>query len=215
MSQITSTEHNALSEAYTYYNAALFDGELPDCLITLNRSNKPRNLGFYQKNAIEQRQCADPQRTDQITLNIVNFHWRTDTEILSTLVHEMVHLWQFHFGDPPRNGYHDKQFGRKMKDVGLHPSNTGQPGGKETGQQMDHYVMDGGQFEEVTAELIASGFKLNWQLVQEPAKEAKERKKNKIKYSCPECDANAWGKPELRLICGECMCEFIAEDGEE
>ena len=25
-----------------------------------------------------------------------------------------------------------------------------------------------------------------------------------VKYSCPDCHANAWGKPGLDLICGAC-----------
>ena len=28
--------------------------------------------------------------------------------------------------------------------------------------------------------------------------------KNKVKYSCPECGLNVWGKPDLYIICGNC-----------
>ena len=28
--------------------------------------------------------------------------------------------------------------------------------------------------------------------------------RSKVKFSCPECGANAWGKPTLNLICGLC-----------
>jgi len=27
---------------------------------------------------------------------------------------------------------------------------------------------------------------------------------NRIKYTCPGCQNNAWGKPKLKLICGDC-----------
>jgi ribosomal protein S27AE len=43
------------------------------------------------------------------------------------------------------------------------------------------------------------------------ADKAKRKKKaaSKTKYSCSDCDANAWAKPETRLICGE--CEVVME----
>jgi hypothetical protein len=31
-----------------------------------------------------------------------------------------------------------------MKEIGLHPSATGEPGGKETGKHMSHYIVSGG-----------------------------------------------------------------------
>jgi hypothetical protein len=58
---------------------------------------------------------------------------------LSTLVHEMVHVWQQHCGTPSKRGYHNKEWATKMKSVGPQPSSTGMVGGKETGQRMSHY----------------------------------------------------------------------------
>jgi hypothetical protein len=44
------------------------------------------------------------------------FTARTDEEILSTLAHEMVHVWQQTHGTPPRRSYHDREWARKMKE---------------------------------------------------------------------------------------------------
>lgn len=52
-------------------------------------------------------------------------HARTDRDILSTLLHEMVHHWQYRFGTPGRRGYHNIEFAAKMLEVGLHASDTG------------------------------------------------------------------------------------------
>ena len=30
------------------------------------------------------------------------------------------------------------------------------------------------------------------------------------KYTCPDCGLNAWAKPGVRLICGECEVELAA-----
>ena len=49
-----------------------------------------------------------------------------------------------------------------MKEVGLYPSDTHEPGGKETGQRMGHYVIEGGLFAVAFAKLQATGFRLRW-----------------------------------------------------
>jgi predicted SprT family Zn-dependent metalloprotease len=81
---------------------------------------------------------------DEIAMNPVYFSIRTIKATLSTLVHEMVHQWQFHFGEPGRRGYHNKQWAARMERVGLMPSDTGEPGGRKVGQSMTHYIIAGG-----------------------------------------------------------------------
>ena len=34
-----------------------------------------------------------------------------------------------------------------MEAIGLMPSHSGKPGGKRTGQQMTHYILDGGSYD--------------------------------------------------------------------
>ncbi len=69
-------------------------------------------------------------------------------DVLSTLVHEMTHLEQQHFGSPGRRGYHNKAWGILMRNIGLEPTNTGEPGGKDVGQQMTHFIIPDGPFDE-------------------------------------------------------------------
>jgi len=95
-------------------------------------------LGHFAAGRYEHRSSADV--IHEIALNPDGFVGQSDEEILSTLVHEMVHVWQQSCGQPGRRGYHNKQWGRRMKEIGLHPSNTGHPNGNETGEQMSHYI---------------------------------------------------------------------------
>ena len=37
------------------------------------------------------------------------------------------------------------------------------------------------------------------------------RQKTKIRYSCPKCQTNVWGKPGLKLNCGECGSAYTAK----
>ena len=83
------------------------------------------------------------------------FGGRSLADTLSTLVHEMVHVWQ-HYAPVKkcRGGYHDRVWGAKMEEVGLMPSNTGLPGGKKNGQQMTHYIIRGGRFQKAVYDLL-------------------------------------------------------------
>jgi predicted SprT family Zn-dependent metalloprotease len=193
-------EYDRFQQAYDYYNARLFGGALPDCLITLQRKRTAR--GYFWASIFTAR--SDDSTTDEIAMNPEHFG-RSDAEILSTLVHEMCHLWQQHFGKPSRSAYHNQEWARKMVAVGLTPSATGQPGGKQTGQQMTHYITAGGPFARETADLLQAGFRLHWQSHGRDAGEGAAAKKNKVTYTCSACGQNAWAKPGARLICGDCQ----------
>ena len=122
--------------AYAYFNKRLFEGRLPPCLITVRPHRGA--YGYFSGERFGSRDGKEIH--DEIALNIRHFEKRTPCEIMSTLVHEMVHLEQAHFGSPSRNGYHNKEWAGLMERVGLMPSDTGAPGGKRTGQRMTHYV---------------------------------------------------------------------------
>jgi predicted SprT family Zn-dependent metalloprotease len=161
---------------------------------------------------------ADPEEiTDEIALNPAHFATRTPTKILSTLVHEMVHLWQHHCGKPGRRGYHNKQWAAKMREVGLIPTDTGQSGGKETGEKVTHLIEDGGPFDKACTAWLANQGPI---LYHDRAGDAARKRKavSKTKYTCPVCELNAWAKPDAHLICGDCNEELEAEQpgqGEE
>jgi hypothetical protein len=195
---ITQAQYEAFQRAYDFFNAELFAGILPNVLVTLQR--QARAYGYFAAERFIGR--ASEEVTHELALNPDHFG-RTDEAILSTLVHEMAHVWQKTHGTPPRKSYHDKEWAAKMKDIGLQPSSTGAPGGKETGQHVSHYVIVGGPFALAFAKLEAGGFTLRWQSrTDDPQRKAKTA--SKTKYTCPECEQNAWAKPGAMLICGVC-----------
>lgn len=201
--QITSDEYNNLQHAFNYYNQQLFGSKLNSCIITLQHHKK--FYGYCWSEKFQHRNDADT-KIDEIALNPDLMRNRTDSDILSTLVHEMAHLWQNQHGDAGRRGYHNKEWGEKMKEIGLHPSNTGQPGGKETGESVSHYIITNGAFDKVTKALIEAGYKLNWQSYLEAGKESK-KKATRAKFTCPDCDMSAMAKPTARLMCADCTEE--------
>lgn len=229
----TEVAYKELQTAYDDFNVSLFRGELPQCLLTFQREK--RTYGYFSK---ERFVNSLGHKTDEIAMNPTYFAVVPASEVLQTLVHEMVHCWQFHFGKPGRRGYHNKQWAAKMEEIGLMPSNTGKPGGKKIGEQMADYIIPGGRFEAVCNDLLTRNFKITWkdrfpakqQLAQVVAGEVEgveleelnllgleteqpESKSNRLKYSCGQCFINAWGKPGLKLVCGECNKPLFAREG--
>ena len=194
----TVAQTTAYQALFDHFNRALFDGQLSH--VVLNFSRHARAYGFFAP----QRWHApgEKARTHEISLNPSHLSVRTLRDTAGTLVHEMVHAWDQDHGKPGRGGYHGKSWARKMREVGLHPSDTAAPGGKETGQRVSHYIVEGGPFALAFAQ-IEGTITLPY-VCSEPGREERAKAKRKIKYTCGGCDTNAWGKPCLRLICEEC-----------
>lgn len=153
----TQQIYDELQAAYDHFNKTLFDNALPDCLITLQRER--RTFGYYCRDRFVNQ---DGTVTDEIAMNPAYFGIRSIRKSLSTLAHEMVHQWQIHFGKPGRRGYHNKEWANKMDSLGLIASNTGQPGGKRVGEQMDHYIEKGGLFDQACDSLMSQQYRLSW-----------------------------------------------------
>jgi predicted SprT family Zn-dependent metalloprotease len=211
MTDPTRSTYEGLTEAYDFFNDRLFQGRLPRCLITMQRHKSA--YGYFAGGRFGTKDGAEV--TDEIALNPTHFRNRTTAESLSTLVHEMTHLEQHHEGKPSRSGYHNKQWAGLMHRVGLIPSDTAAPGGKETGQKVSHYIAGGGPFERACADLEAKGFAVRYvELWTDPAA-AKKKAASKTKYTCPDCGTNAWAKPETNLLCGDCDQTMKADEPDD
>lgn len=229
---------NELQQAYDHFNAALFAGELPVCLITLQRQANCH--GYFSPTRFAHRGGG---YTDEIAMNPEYFANFPMIETLQTLVHEMAHLWQFHFGQPGRRAYHNREWATRMEAIGLMPSSTGKPGGAKTGERMADYPIAGGPFVAACKELFTRDFRISWydrfpshrgapiaaneELERElgvsltaemPAvsehlngggvQMLRPRRNTRSKYACPDCGVQVWGKPGLNLSCGDCGDPF-------
>lgn len=196
----TEIQYVGLSDAYKFFNKRLFDDKLPACLITMQRKKSAR--GYYSPDRF--KASGVQGGVDEIALNPATFNDRTETEVLSTLVHEMAHLWQQHFGKPSRGNYHNQQWADKMKAIGLQPSDSGLPDGKETGQSMTHFIIKDAPFDKYCLDFLQKANLVLYSDKQTGASKAKAKKKLKAKFTCPSCDCNAWGKPTLEIMCVPC-----------
>lgn len=212
---VSKGQWDALRGAFDHFNQELFDGTLPS--VMLNFSRQAKCLGFFAPNRWYDAGDGETVAVaHEISLNPSHLRERDLRSTYSTLVHEMVHLWQEDQGKKKsKRGYHNNEWADKMESVGLIPTATGLPGGKRTGHSMTHMVLDGGAYDRAFQSL-GDEYKLPW-LCEEPMKaDRKKPKKSKIKYECPECEeARAWAKPGAKIKCGDCDVLMVAEEDEE
>jgi predicted SprT family Zn-dependent metalloprotease len=202
----TQEMYSALVSAYSFFNRELFQGKLPSGMLLLH--NKPGSLGYYSAERYDLKEGGKP--TDAIALNPKHFKGRTTEESLSTLVHEMCHQYEFQVVSHKKKSYHDRSWASVMKSIGLYPSDTAQPGGKETGWRVSHYVVKDGPFQIACRKLIAKGCKIAYTEVGGDGQRT-QKKKDRIKFTCGTCGLNAWAKPDALLDCRDCQKPMEAE----
>ena len=122
----------------------------------------------------------------------------------------MIHAWQQEYGAPSRRGYHNREWADKMEAVGLMPSDTAAPGGARVGQSVSHYIIEGGPFARAFERMPAECL-LPWQSWEPTKGKRPGTPISKLKYTCPSCAVNVWGKPGLNIRCGDCDETMEAE----
>ena len=149
--------YSTLQSAFDHFNAELFDTKLPYCLITLRSAS--RVYGYHHAGRFI---SPEGKQIDELGLHPGFFTLRPIESVLSTLVHEMAHHWQQHFGTPSPSNAHNQEWSKKMESLGLMPSDTGLPGGKRTGRSMSHFIIPTGLFLPSCQRLVEMGFAIPW-----------------------------------------------------
>ena len=228
--------HAQLDDAFEFFNRELFGGKLPPCLITFERQG--RALGYFCPSRFVNIDDAS-EVVDEIALNPIHFARRLTPDVLSTLVHEMAHLWQHHFDRPGRRGYHNRRWAFKMIDLGLVPSSTGEPGGKPTGDHVSHFIRENGPFDRACKLYLSatqttlfqdrayrcvevcegggsdegddvSGSQPGGADQDHTLRERERKAASKTAYRCPTRGCQvAWANRGSRLICALCDEEML------
>lgn len=200
-----------LQKAFDHFNKNIFGNSLPACMITLSR--KKSEKGYFRRDNFESRESG--KTIHEIALNPETFVDRNDKQILSTLAHDMVHMWQFEYGDkPPKtNGYHNREWAIKARSIGLIPFSS-TTGDKGTGAKVTHEIKSFGAFDTAASEFIAQGNKIEYQAIAAESKERKETTKYTFRYECPKCDTWAKAHADSNLVCGKCLERMVNVDEE-
>ena len=224
----TKQQFEAFENAYQYFNEVLFHYELPPVILNLSRKSKA--MGFvapFRWKAADTESTAKKDHIHELSIN-PEILCMDLIEVYSTLVHEQCHIWQYSCGKPSRTGYHNKEWADKMESVGLMPSSTGRAGGKRTGQNMSDYPIENGVFLRALDNMpdsyklpfisiegerkyksVSLGLPGATNILSDEQEAEPKPKKNKVKYTCPSCNVNVWGKPDLNVLCGHCESTFL------
>ena len=105
--------YRELERAYLHFNRVLFDNILPAGILTLQR--KPRRMyGYFAGDRFGHRR-RPLQPVDELAMNPMHFGARSTRDTLSTLAHEMVHVWHGSAGFVPESDQAIARIGEWLK----------------------------------------------------------------------------------------------------
>lgn len=192
--------YDVLRDAFKFFNEELFEGKLSDCMILLHRHRSA--YGYFWADRFGQN--GSKTTVHEIALNPSHIRVRKPIDTFGTLAHEMVHQLQQEHGTPPKGAYHNKQWAAMMKQIGLQPDDGE---GNETGRYVSHKIVKDGRFDSAYKAFSSKRDMTLFGDLPDPKKK-KKGKTSKFKFTCPECNQNAWAKVTAKLVCGDCDTEM-------
>ena len=185
-----------LQQAFDIFNNNLFDGQLPDAMLRIERLKNAN--GIYRPARYSDNQGST---IACIALNSTNANERELPLLLSTLVHEMCHM-HVHLIDNEgkATGGHKSEWRKLMVDLGLDPIKVG-----STWRQATHSINPDGRFIRVYNDHRQRLEALPWkELANDPELSGRARGLDKVKFTCPSCGSRAWARSAAQLNCGTC-----------
>lgn len=237
----TSTElYSKIQTVIDELDKNFFSGKgkqpIPDVVFALNNSCHACVTAFVAPDALYDKKTNT--KLHYMGLNPRYFD-RDAGEILATICHELCHIYENAYIHIPRGGYHDREWDKLMRDCGLEPVYR-----NKSKTAVSTKVLEGGDFEkfaagfkEIHGEDYFNIVEYTWEIEHKTKialgieddedgddeaakadnadKPVKKYKRNKTKYTCPDCGAKVWGKAGLNIECVDCACSFEEEEHEE
>lgn len=222
-------------------NKAFFDGfnqreKLPSICLSINNKCNTCCVAYVSPDGL-----YDTKLKRKIHYLAINPKYldRTPAEILSTIYHELCHVYEVEYIHIPRGGYHTKDWASLMLECGLNPVYF-----NKSRTAVSHEIIEGGLFDlfcqQFTTEHNKDFFTLvennnyirlkieggdndsgdndsgdNTPKADNADKPIKKYNRNKIKYTCTGCNSKLWAKSGLKIKCIDCDIQFTEETKEE
>lgn len=187
---------NSIQELYRmfdYFNQQLYNSELKTPIITI--ASKRNALGWC---SVAKVWKDDSQQYYEIGIT-AEFLNRTYDEIAETLMHEMVHLYNFQNDVKDCSGQiHNKKFKAEAERRFLVVSKMGRYGWAQT--DLSDFLKE-----------IISDFNKNesaFSIYRTTKEKPKEPPAKPFRYTCPKCEAKVSSKDEVSVICKVCNMDF-------
>lgn len=216
MKQTTNMQRSIqyLTKIFKLLNDEYFDGELEQPIITVQST--PKAYGHFTPYLSYRVHSKDGEK-GAVEINIGSGTLDRDIiEVVSTLIHEMVHYYNWSIGvqDCSRGGtYHSKKFKNEAEKHGLIIEYDSRIGWSLTSasEELVDWIIEN-EFEdfrlgrnEFTSLIGIGGTSKGGSTPTLPPK----KKNNSIKMVCPCCGAIARVTKATNLICGDCMEHMI------
>lgn len=198
---------NELDNLFKIFNYKYFNSELVKPVITVMTNGKDNNVLGWCTSRKAWADTANNQEYYEITI-CAEYLYRDITEICSTLLHEMAHLYNLQNGikDVSRgNTYHNKYFKATAERTGL---------------MVEFEKKYGWSFTKPTQETIdfINSLKLDkeeFTLTRKSFSKAETGNGGKRqvyrKYICPVCNAAVRATKAVNVVCGDCNETMLEE----
>ena len=198
----------AMTQASKLMVKEFFSGEkMPEAFITIQRRRNAR--GYFAPKRLRN----STETVHEIALNPETFE--SPKQVTSTLLHELVHLWQQENGKPGKGAYHNKEWAKRMHSVGLKPYNV-YDATKEVGLSVSHTIEEGGAFDtfwKSTLSTLVTDESLYLDVWPKSRAAAAKTKRKSTKYTCPSCQEEVRGVRGLHIQCLDCEEDMVPRKG--
>ena len=211
MSSLQSTIEQ-LEVIFKKANDRFFKGELQKPVIAVNHDTTSGAYGWCSCWKAWQKEGTE----GYYEINMCAEHLsRPIEDLVGTLLHEMVHLWNLQNGikDTSRgNTYHNKRFKVEAEQRGLTIEQHA-----KYGWTLTSLNAEGLDFVESLGETT---FGLHRTPMTKAESSSSKKKSSSRKYVCPCCNQSIRATKEVKLYCGECTTEehlelMELEEGED
>lgn len=232
----TSTElYEKIQKVIDEIDKRFFSGakkeKIPQLVFAINNKCRTCVVAYVQPDALYDKKTDTKLQYMGINPDYLD---RSLGEILSTVCHELCHVYEHAYIHIPRGGYHDKQWADMMKECGLEPVYN-----NSSKTSVSHKIIKDGIFEKFVADFTEKYGEDYFNIVSYSTEVMKRTRKelgiedddeddspkpdnadkpikkynrNKIKYVCSGCGMKVWGKSGLSIHCNECDEDLEEEE---
>ncbi|MBY7009297.1 hypothetical protein FDC58_14830 [Clostridium botulinum] len=205
---------NELYKAFALINKTYYNNKLPEAAITIQgNGNRTNVMGWCTVNKVWQDTINNEQKYEIAIIG--EYLNRGMFPVISTLMHEMVHLHNLVNGivDVSRNGtYHNKKFKNVAESHGLIIEHIEKIGWSKTNlTESTIQLLKKSELNENAFSLIRLAPEHFTNGESEVETKSKSRSKS-LKYVCPICGNSVRANKEMSLICGEDGAKFELEN---
>lgn len=194
----------ALMAAFNAINRDFYGGELEKAIITVKEGKRKNAYGWIECN---KNWKQNGKERHEINISVDFIGERTVSQTITTLMHEMVHLYNImhDIKDTSRGGvYHNKRFKETAEAHGLQCEHNEHIGWSHTTPTPDTKKW-------IEENINIKSFEVYKRVADSAKGGASKPKQSMQKKVCPCCGNIARVTSEFKLICGECDEEMKEE----